>query len=198
VTGGGTSPSRRRLFALLGGLAISVVALWLLWRGRAPEDTTRPPAAAEEPAAAATDTPREPPRRAPTPPPTAPYKEEVVTSDGLPIVPPHNDDPRPDGPMHPHPITPQHQRIFAENRIVGNLNGAMDVKDVAGMRRLLEQYRREYPEDEHEMQDGYGVIADCLEHPGATSRAAAERWLPTHNGSTLKRWVNRYCLEPQQ
>jgi hypothetical protein len=122
----------------------------------------------------------------------------VVTSDGLPIMPAGPDAARPDGPVHPHPITPRHQRIFAENRLIGALDGAMDVKDAAGMRRLLEQYRREYPEDDNMLQDGYAVIADCLEHPGAPSRAAAERWLPTHNGSTLKRWVNRYCLEPQQ
>ena len=79
--------------------------------------------------------------------------------------------------MHPHPITPQHQRIYAENRLIGGLNGAMDVKDVPAMRRFLEQYRREYPEDDAELQDGYAVIADCFEHPGAQSRAAAERWL---------------------
>ena len=98
--------------------------------------------------------------------------------------------------MHPHPITPQHQRIYAENRLIGALNGAMDVKDAPAMRRLLEQYRREYPEDDNKLQDGYAVIADCFEHPGAQARAAAERWIETHNGSTLKRFVNRHCLEP--
>jgi hypothetical protein len=102
----------------------------------------------------------------------------------------------PEGPVHPHPITPQHQRIFAENRLIGGLNGAMDVKDVPAMRRFLEQYRREYPEDNEMLQDGYAVIADCFEHPGAKTRAAAERWVQTHNGSTLKRFVNRHCLEP--
>ena len=74
----------------------------------------------------------------------------------------------------------------------------MEVKDVAGMRRLLAQYRREYPEDDQELQDGYGVIADCIEHPGAGPRAAAERWLDAHNGSTAKRYVLRYCVEPPQ
>jgi hypothetical protein len=116
----------------------------------------------------------------------------VVTSDGLPIMPPRGS---PDGPVHPHPITPRHERIFAENRLIGALDGAMDVKDAAGMRKLLEQYRREYPEDDNMLQEGYAVIADCFEHPGPQSRAAAERWLPSHNGSTLKRWVKRHCLE---
>ena len=54
----------------------------------------------------------------------------------------------------------------------------MDVKDVAGLRTLLEQYREEYPEDAHVLADGYQLIADCLEHPGAEIRAAAQRYFP--------------------
>ena len=194
MTGGGTSPSRQRLFALVGGLAICVAAIWYFAHRALPQEAA--PTAADDDGPAVVPAAPRPPRRAP-PSPAAPYKEERVTSDGLPIVPPHDDDPRPDGPMHPHPITSEHQRIFAENRLIGALNGAMDVKDAPGMRRLLEQYRREYPEDDNQLQDGYAVIADCFEHPGAASRAAAERWLPSHNGSTLKRFVNRHCLEPQ-
>jgi hypothetical protein len=119
----------------------------------------------------------------------------VTTSDGLPIMPARGE---PSGPVHPHPITPQHQRIYAENRLVAALDGAMDTRDVAGMRRLLEQYRREYPEDDNQLQDGYALIADCLEHPGAPARAAAEHWLDAHNGSSLKRFVIQHCLEPTQ
>jgi hypothetical protein len=194
--GGSTSPSRRRLFVLVGA-AIGLGAIWFLWPGRPHEEAASPPAA-NEPAARVATAPSPPPRRTPAPPPSEPYKEEVVTSDGLPIVPAHEGDPRPDGPMHPHPITPQHVRLYAENHLVGVLNGAMEVKDVPAMRRFLEQYRREYPEDDNDLQDGYAVIADCLEHPGAATRQAAERWLPLHNGSILKRFVNRHCLEPQQ
>ncbi len=110
-------------------------------------------------------------------------------------MPPGANDPRPDGPVHPHPITPQHQRIYRENRLVGELNGAMDVKDVPALRKLLEEYRRDYPEDDNMLQDGYAVIADCLEHPGEATRAAATQWAETHRGSTLRRFVNRHCLE---
>jgi len=97
---------------------------------------------------------------------------------------------------HPHPITPAHQRIFRENRIVGALDGAMDVKDVAAMRRFLQEYREDYPEDDNMLQDGYAVIADCFERPGEAARAAASRWADAHRGSTLRRFVNRHCLEP--
>jgi hypothetical protein len=184
------------LFALVGALAIVLVAIaYFLRRAEAPPEI--PPPSPEDQPVPVVEAP--PPPAPPAPrvreAPRAPDKEEVVTSDGLPIMPPHNDDPRPDGPVHPHPITPQHQRIFAENRLIGALDGAMDVRDVAGMRRLLEQYRREYPEDDHQLQGGYAVIADCFERPGAPARAAAERWVAAHNGSPLKRFVNRHCFE---
>ena len=195
MAGGSISPSRRRLFILAGGAIGLGAAIWFFWPGRPHEEGASAPAD-EERAAPVTAAPPVLPRRVPAPPPPSqPYKEEVVTSDGLPIVPAHEGDPRPDGPMHPHPITPQHIRLYAENHLVGMLNGAMDVKDVPAMRRFLEQYRREYPEDDNDLQDGYAVIADCLEHPGAPAREAAARWLTAHNGSNLKRFVNRHCLE---
>jgi hypothetical protein len=105
-------------------------------------------------------------------------------------------DPIPDGPVHPHPITAEHERIYEENRLIGALNGAMDVKDVPALRRLLEEYREQYPEDDHMLEGGYAAIADCLEHPGEASRAAAQRWADQHRGSTLRRFVFRHCLGP--
>ncbi len=99
---------------------------------------------------------------------------------------------------HPHPITPAHGRIFRENNFVGGLNGAMDVKDAAGMRRLLARYRAEYPEDSLALQAGYELIADCLEHPGAESEAAARRYYETETASALRRYVRRHCLTPEQ
>jgi hypothetical protein len=128
--------------------------------------------------------------------PTSSRARTELASDGLPIMPAGPNEPVPDGPVHPHPITPEHERIFEENRLIGALNGAMDVKDVPAMRKFLEQYREQYPEDDHMIQGGYSVIADCLEHPGRTSRAAAERWADDHRGSTLRRFVQRHCLEP--
>jgi hypothetical protein len=188
--------SARRLFILVSALVVALVAVWLLVRERPSEPIATAPAEEEAPPAAE-EAPRLP-RRAPAPPPPEPapppLKEEIVTSDGLPIMPARGEA---TGPAHPHPITPQHQRIYGENRLVGAIEGAMDVKDTAGMRRLLDQYRREYPEDDQDLQDGYGVIADCIDHAGAPARAAAERWLDAHNGSTAKRYVLRYCLEPQ-
>jgi len=97
--------------------------------------------------------------------------------------------------MVPHPLTAEHARIFRENNIIGSLNGAMDVKDVAGMRRLLAQYRDEFPEDGHVLQDGYELIADCLEHPSTQLRAKAQRYYDEELDSGVRRYIRRHCLE---
>ncbi len=113
-------------------------------------------------------------------------------------MPPHDGDPTPPGPVHPHPISAQHRRIFAENRVAFALDDATDAKDVAVMKELLAQYRREFPEDRWQLRDGYAVIIECLDHPGPESRQAAERWLDQNNGSTVKRAVLRNCIEASQ
>jgi hypothetical protein len=94
-----------------------------------------------------------------------------------------------------HPISSAHERIYRENYLIGQLQGAIDVEDAAGIRRLLKQYREEYPEDEQLLQGGYERIADCLEHPGAASRAEARRWYDENRASGARRAVRLLCLE---
>jgi hypothetical protein len=96
---------------------------------------------------------------------------------------------------HPHPITPEHQRIFEENNRVGALNGAMDQGDFAALRRMNAAYRRDYPEDDQVLQEGYDLIADCLEQRSPAVIEAARRFWQTHRASTLRRHVRRHCLE---
>jgi hypothetical protein len=172
--------------------AVVIAAGWLLWPRHAARQSQ--PSVADDTVAVA---PPAPPvlARAPKPPPAP---AEHVAADGIGFVPPHDGDPRPSGPLHPHPISAQHQRIFAENRVAFALDDATDAKDVAVMKDLLAQYRRDFPEDQWQLQDGYAVIIDCLEHPGSASRQAAERWLDQNNGSTVKRSVLRNCIEPPQ
>jgi hypothetical protein len=117
----------------------------------------------------------------------------VVIGDGIPLMPAHAEEPVPPGPVHPHPITATHQRIFEENRLLGALGGAVEVADAAGIRQLLAHYRADYPEDAEDVQDGYQAIADCLERPGVETRLAAERWSDQHHGSTVRRFVARTC-----
>jgi len=150
----------------------------------------------------AVEPPAPPPSRPPPPPRPVPAAVDAAPArhaePELVINPPGNDDPRPDAVLHPHPITPRHVRIQQENALIGQLNGAIDVEDGPGMRRLLDQYRDEFPEDENQLQEGYGVIADCLEHPGEASRAAGQRYYERERGSILRVFVQRLCLERER
>jgi hypothetical protein len=96
---------------------------------------------------------------------------------------------------HPHPITPELERIFEENNRVGAMNGAMESGDFEALRRLNAEYRRDYPEDDHVLQDGYDLIADCLEQRTPEVIAAARRFWSTRRASALRRYVRRHCLE---
>jgi hypothetical protein len=101
----------------------------------------------------------------------------------------------PEGPMHPHPITAAHERIYRENNLVGALNLAVDLKDALRIRELVAQYRAEYPEDGHRLQDGYAIIADCLDRLDEATRARARRFWETEIRSQTRRYVRRHCLK---
>jgi hypothetical protein len=97
--------------------------------------------------------------------------------------------------MHPHPITPDHLEIRHELEMIHGLDQAMDKRDVPKMRKLLEEFRARHKEDPLKLQEGYEIIADCLEFPGDASRRVAQHHWDTYRGSTLRRWVRRHCLE---
>jgi len=165
-------------------LAVGALAFWLLRPSPAAPEPSEPVAAAAAPE--------------PASPPAALARSETTpvnfSPDGVPIRPPGSAEMNAVG-MLPHPITPEHERIFQENNLIGELNGAMDVKDVAGLRKLLQQYREEYPEDSHVMQDGYALIVNCLERPGPETRAVAQRYYDEQLDSGLRRYIRRHCLE---
>ena len=174
--------------ALIG---VTVFALWaLVSAARRPEPRASGERPHDEPRTE--QTPTRPDPVAPEPGP-APVVERAA--DGLPILPRETTVPVPPGPVHPHPVTAAHLRIYRENNLLGALNGAMDEKDASGLRRLLEQYRAEYPDDPHELQQGYAVVADCLDHPGEAATARARQYYETETASTLRRYVRRYCFE---
>jgi hypothetical protein len=106
----------------------------------------------------------------------------------------HDDSPSvPD--LHPHPITPEHERLRRERAFVQELNQAIDFRDGLVLREALDAYRRQFPQDEQRLQQGYGIIADCLTVPGDAGRAAARRFYDAQRGSSLRRWVRRVCLD---
>jgi hypothetical protein len=96
---------------------------------------------------------------------------------------------------HPHPITAEHVRIQRELQLIQQLNDALDLRDPVQMRPLLADYAREYPDDPNAMRAGYERIADCLERPGESTRAAAQGYYERERASNLRRYVRRICLE---
>jgi len=174
----------RKHLTFVGLAFVAAAALWFLGLRRASrvaEPGATPREQAEADAARA-------------PGPTAPRAAVVLASNVVPSV--HIEPPplAPE-PPHPHPITPQHERIYRENQLTFSLDGAVDVEDVAGIRRLLAIYRQEFPEDSLVLQQGYEIIANCLERPGATTRDAAQQFYDIELASALRRHVRRHCLE---
>ena len=179
-----TTPERGPRWGMGLGCVFAAGALgWWLLRPNAVAPNVPGPATARAPESAPAPAPQ---AEAPTAP--------VSFYDNVPIRPAGSVAVNAQG-MVPHPITPQHQRIFHENNLIGDLNGAMDAKDAAGLRALLRQYRDEYPEDAHVLQDGYELVANCLDHPGTETRAIAQRYYDEQLDSGLRRYIRRYCLE---
>jgi hypothetical protein len=108
-------------------------------------------------------------------------------------------DPRPDDTHAPgmpsHPMDEAHARIDAENNLILRLNEAMSFRKVKEMRELIVEYRKLDPADTDASQAGYAVIADCIEHPGEPSLAAAHQFYDTQRHSPLRRFVRRICFE---
>lgn len=96
---------------------------------------------------------------------------------------------------HPHPITPAHERLALENALIQSLNDAMDLRDGAKLRALAARYRAQGFKDVDRLGDGYEIVANCLEHPGPASHAAAQAFFDRERGSILRRHLHRHCLE---
>jgi hypothetical protein len=179
--------SRTGVVVLAALLAVAAALVWLLLdrlsEAPAPRSDSR-----EEPAPAPSTTP--PPPAAVQVPEASVVKRPLPEGAIVVIDPPELE--------HPHPITPEREHIQRENQILGAMNDAMDLGNGARLREILTQYRDEYPEDPNQLQEGYQIIADCLEHPGAASTAAGRRYYDVERGSILRLFVGRHCLENAQ
>jgi hypothetical protein len=157
-----------------------------------------PPEAEDEPVASVDAAPAHvaapEPQLAPPQPLPPPAAAPPPSPQGPRIVGPFPDDPHEPG-MLAHPMDEAHARIDAENNLILRLNDAMSYRDVKKMRPLIDEYRKLDGADKDANQAGYTVIADCIEHPGDVTLAAAHQFYDTQRHSPLRRFVRRICFE---
>jgi hypothetical protein len=173
-------PNQRVRALLFGGIALLLLLAVLLLFGRS-EPHEPAPAAPREPAA--------------PPPPTAPAPSAPPKPAAPAVLPPDAAHAEANTLPPSHPITPAHERIQLENQYIQALNDAMDLRDGAKLRKLAAQYRVQGFKDVDQLGEGYEIVANCLEHPGEASRAAAQAFFDRERGSNLRRHLHRHCLE---
>ena len=173
-------PNRRPRVLLFGGVGLLALLGALLLFGRS-EPHEHEPAAPREPA--------------PPPRPTAPAPSAAPKPAAPALPSPDAQRGAADTLPPAHPITPAHERIQLENQYIQALNDAMDLRDGAKLRKLAAQYRAQGFKDVDKLGEGYELVANCLEHPGEASRAAAQAFFDRERGSNLRRHLHRHCLE---
>lgn len=173
--------------------------------GDEPEETTRPSGETDRGPAAERAWRGTEPRRVRRPP-TATFVRHTSTAErssaaavsrdeDRAVMPPGPHDPRPDGPLRPHPLTEEHARIQRENAIVASLEGAVLARDAPAIRRLIDRLHAANPTGSATLRRGYEIIADCFERHDDASRAAAQRYYDAERASTIRRQIREICLE---
>jgi hypothetical protein len=125
--------------------------------------------------------------QAPDPPPSSGSAEEDL------IAGPNDENHVPGA--KPHPITPDHIRNQNEISLFKAASDAVAARDVSEIRRIVREHRASYPDQNQDMADGYEILADCIESPGAASTARAKRFFEEETYSMMRRPILRTCLE---
>jgi hypothetical protein len=179
---------------LILGIALTGAAL-LFWRGGEP--SREPVAVRERPAPERLDHPIAVAVNAAPPSPFAAPEPPAAPSSALPdedLIAGPNDENHVPG-AKPHPITPDHIRIHEEISLFKAASDAVAARNVPEIRRIVEEHRAGYPDQNQDMADGYEILADCLEFPGAASTARARRFFEEETYSMMRRPILRTCLE---
>ena len=182
MTEDSSKKATRTLVVAGGALAVALLSIGLLSPpDKKPEPTraeTTDEAPADEPERQAAPTP--PPPRAPTAPVTEPAAAPAASAEELPPS---------------HPINDERLRQQRQNQFVQMMNDAMDLENGPRLRELAMRFAEENFSDPDKHGEGYLLVADCLEHPGPSSRAAAQAFWERERGSNLRRYIKRHCLE---
>ena len=172
----------RALLYVGGALVIGLFAIWLL----SGPDKVPEPTRAETEEEAPADEPERQAAPAPTPPPAPTASATHTVAAAAPSAeefPPS------------HPINDERLRQQRQNQFIQMMNDAMDLENGPRLRELAKRFAEEKFSDPDKHGEGYLLVADCLEHPGPASRAAAQAFWDRERGSNLRRYIKRHCLE---
>ena len=195
-TGRRASRTWGRGAAVLFAFALAALLVWLFTRDRGARGALQPAAQPEPQALAfatravspAAESARAPTtHEAPTAVPADPYQGMYAG--------PGPDDPAGPG-MLPHPITPEHIRIYRDVELLDGAWQALKRKDFAQARVLLRQHASEYGSRGYDdLNDGLSLLAACMERPSSETRQAAQRFYDEQTASTARKRIRRHCLE---
>jgi hypothetical protein len=96
----------------------------------------------------------------------------------------------------PHPITAEHQRRHREVSLIESAWAALEARDFARARALIEEHRRDYDGENGDLDEGMSLLADCMQSPSAETRSRAQRFYDEETYSTARRRIRRWCLTP--
>lgn len=96
---------------------------------------------------------------------------------------------------HAHPITEEHLRLYRETDLLDGAWLALRKRDFSKARDLVATHRSEYSGSKEHMDEGLLLLADCMESPGAETRARAQQFYDSKTYSPMRRRIRRLCLE---
>ena len=94
----------------------------------------------------------------------------------------------------PQPLASDRPRLQQRLELESELNDAVQRGEPAAMRPLIARYRELAPNDPLRTGEGYERLAECLEHPGAESRAAAQAYYDAAKLPRMRAAIERTCL----
>ena len=95
----------------------------------------------------------------------------------------------------PHPVTPAHLYIHGEVHLIESAWTALERRDFAKARELVEEHHAAYAGRNDDLDEGISLLADCMEYPSEDTRSRAQRFYDEETYSTARRRIRRWCLD---
>jgi hypothetical protein len=95
----------------------------------------------------------------------------------------------------PHPLTLEHARLHHEVILIDDIYTALEAREFDQASELLSKYRELYKGMSPDLDEGLGLLLECMQHPSAEARAHAQQFFDTETYSTARRRIKRWCLD---